>query len=96
MVAAFAGLMAAVNPFQSATSASHAEGSKDAHASFKVQLLDYYFRPRLPPGVIAPDQDLPSKMQCMISRLILDTNIVEAAHIVPKAKDSARVSFALT
>lgn len=100
MVAALPGLMAAANPFQSVTSASHAEGKEDAR-KFKCQLLQYYFRPRLPPGLSTPNQDLaaqdlPSKMQCMISRLTLDTNIVEAAHIVPKAKDSARVSFALT
>ena len=99
MVAALPALMVASDPFQSVSSLSNAESRTTAY-DFKSRLLLYYFNqhcPRLPPG-LAQDQPLPSfpPMQCMISKLLLDSNIVVAAHIVPKAANSSRVSFALT
>lgn len=99
MVAALPALMVASDPFQSVSSLSNAESRTTAY-DFKSQLLWYYFKkhcPRLPPG-LAQDQPLPSfpPMQCMISKLLLDSKIVVAAHIVPKAANSSRVSIALT
>lgn len=98
MVAALPALMVASDPFQSVSSLSNAEGRTTAY-DFKSRLLLYYFNqhcPRLPPG-LAQGQPLPSfRMQCMISKLWLDSKIVEAAHIVPKATNSSRVSFVLT
>jgi len=98
MVAALPALMAASDPFQSVSSLSNAQSKMTAY-DFKSRLLLYYFNqhcPRLPPG-LAQGQPLPSfRMQCMISKLRLDSKIVQAAHIVPKATNSSRVSFALT
>ena len=98
MVAALPALMVASDPFQSVSSLSNAEGRTTAY-DFKSRLLLYYFNqlcPKLPPG-LAEGQPLPSfRMQCMISKLWLDSKIVEAAHIVPKATNSSRVSFVLT
>ncbi len=98
MVAALPALLVASDPFQSVSSVSNAEGKMTAY-DFKARLLLYYFNqpcPRLPPG-LAQGQPLPSfRMQCMISKLWLDREIVVAAHIVPNSSNSARVSFALT
>ncbi|DBA81581.1 TPA: hypothetical protein ACH3X1_007351 [Trebouxia sp. C0004] len=92
MVAALPALMVAFDPFQSVSSLSNAEGKMTAY-DFKIRLLLYYFNqhcPRLPPG-LAQGQPLRSfRMQCMISKLWLDSKIVEAAHIVPKATFSSR------
>ena len=98
LVAVLPALLVVSDPFQSVSSVSNAEAKKTAY-DFKSRLLLYYFnqhRPRLPPGLAAQNQPLPSfRMQCMISQLWLDSNIVEAAHIVPKATNSSRVSFTL-
>lgn len=98
MVAALPALMVVSDPFQSKSSLSNADNRTTAY-DFKSRLLLYYFNqhyPRLPPG-LAQGQPLQSfRMQCMISKLWLDSKIVEAAHIVPKATNSSRVSFALT
>ena len=98
MVAALPALMVASDPFQSVSSLSNAEGKTTAYV-FKPRLLLYYFNQhclRLPPG-LAQGQPLPRfPMQCMISKLWLDSKIVAASHIVPKATNSSRVSFALT
>ena len=98
MVAALPALMVASDPFQSVSSLSNVESRTTAY-DFKSRLFLYYFNqhcPRLPPG-LAQGQPLPSfYMQCMISKLRLDSKIVAAAHIVPKATNSSRVSFPLT
>lgn len=98
MVAVLPALLVASDPFQSVSSFSNAEAKEIAY-DFKLRLLIYYFnqhRPRLPPG-LAQGEPLPSfNMQCMISKLWLERNIIEAAHIVSNATNSSRVSFVLT
>ncbi|KAL0031021.1 hypothetical protein WJX79_010178 [Trebouxia sp. C0005] len=92
MVAVLPALLVASDPFQSVSSFSNAEAKEIAY-DFKLRLLIYYFnqhRPRLPPG-LAQGEPLPSfNMQCMISKLWLERNIIEAAHIVSNATNSSR------
>ena len=96
MMAILPAIVLASNPFQSASGLSNLEAKQKAFG-FKLKLLVYYFN-RCPPGLPPPGlpsapqaQPLPSfTMQCMISKLSLDSSIVEAAHILPKA--SSRVS----
>ena len=96
MMAILPAIVLASNPFQSASGLSNLEAKQKAFG-FKLKLLVYYFDRRPPglppPGLPSPPhaQPLPSfTMQCMISKLSLDSSIVEAAHILPKA--SSRVS----
>jgi hypothetical protein len=96
MMAIFPAIALASNPFQSAPSLSNHEAKLKAQ-DFKSRLLLYYFNqrpPGPPPGLPVPQQaqHLPTfPMQCMVSKLLLDSSIVEAAHILPKA--SSRVSL---
>ena len=97
MMAIFPAIALASNPFQSAPSLSNHEAKQKAF-DFKLRLLVYYFNVQ-PPGLPPPGLPIPQQvqhppsftMQCMISKLFLDSSIVEAAHILPKA--SSRVSF---
>ncbi len=82
------------NPFKSASSLTSTEAQLQA-SDFKSRLFNYYFSPPPPPGL----QQLPSqahhfvgRMTCMVSKLVLSRNFVEAAHIVPKASAQVRVS----
>ena len=75
------------NPFQSASSLTSKEAELQA-SDFKSRVFKYYFLPPPPPGL----QQLPShayvaggKMTCMVSKLRLSSNLVEATHILPKA-----------
>ena len=75
------------NPFQSASSLTSVEAQQQA-SDFKSRVFKYYFSPPPPHGL----QQLPSqayvasgKMTCMVSKLRLSSNLVEAAHILPKA-----------
>ncbi|DBA71869.1 TPA: hypothetical protein ACH3X2_010918 [Trebouxia sp. C0005] len=75
------------NPFQSASSLTSKEAQLQA-SDFKSRVFKYYFSPPPPPEL----QHLPSqayfaggKMTCMVSKLSLSSNLVEAAHILPKA-----------
>ncbi len=97
MMAILPAIVLAYNPFQSASGLSNLEAKQKAF-DFKLKLLVYYFNRRPlglpPPGLPSPPQaqPLPSfTMQCMISKLSLDSSIVVAAHILPRA--SSRVSF---
>ena len=95
MMAVFPAIALASNPFQSASSLSNEENKQKAN-DFKTSLLLYYFNQRPPgptPGLLVQQpQHMPMfTIQCMVSQLVLDSNIVEAAHILPKA--SAKVSF---
>ena len=81
------------NPFQSASSLTSTEAQLQA-SDFKLRVFKYYFLPPAPPGL----QQLPSpayvpgdKMTCMVSKLMLNSNLVEAAQILPKA--SAQVEI---
>ncbi len=97
MMAILSAILLVCNTFQSASGLSNLEAKQKAF-DFKLKLLVYYFNQRPPglppPGLPSPPhaQPLPSfTMQCMISKLSLDSSIVEAAHILPTA--SSRVSF---
>jgi len=97
MMAILPAILLVSNPFQSASALSNLEAKQMAFG-FKLKLLVYYFNRRPPglppPGLPSPPtaQPLPSfTMQCMISKLSLDSSIVEAAHILPNS--SSRVSF---
>ncbi|DBA96668.1 TPA: hypothetical protein ACH3X1_015523 [Trebouxia sp. C0004] len=75
------------NPFQSASSLISKEAQLQS-SDFKSRVFKYYCSPPPPPGL----QQLPSqayvadgKMTCMVSKLRLSSNLVEAAHILPKA-----------
>ena len=92
-------IVMASNPFQSGSSLSNLEARQKA-LDFKLRLLVYYFNQsppgRRPPGLPVSQDIQPLQgftMQCMVSKLSLDSNIVTAAHILPKA--SSRVSFVL-
>ncbi len=92
MVAILPAIALASNPFQSAPSLSNHGAKLKAH-DFKSRLLLYHFNMR-PPGPLPglPGHHLPTFiMQCMVSKLLLESSIVEAAHILPKA--SSRVSL---
>ena len=76
------------NPFHSASSLTSQEAEVQA-SDFKLRVFKYYFLPPPPPGL----QQLPShayvpggKMTCMVSKLRLSSNLVEAANILPKAQ----------
>lgn len=73
------------NPFQSESSLTSEEAQLQA-SDFKSRLLKYYFSPLPPPGL----RQLPSqaygavsKMTCMVSKLVLSSNLVEASQILP-------------
>lgn len=99
MMAILPTMVIASNPFQSGSSLSNLEARQKA-LDFKLRLLVYYFNQsppgRPPPGLPVPQDTQPLQgftMQCMVSKLSLDSNIVTAAHILPKA--SSRVRFML-
>lgn len=99
MMAILPTIVMASNPFQSGSSLSNLEARQKA-LDFKLRLLVYYFNQsppgRRPPGLPVSQDIRPLQgftMQCMVSKLSLDSNIVTAAYILPKA--SSRVSFML-
>ncbi len=85
------------NPFKSASSLTSTEAQLQA-SDFKSRLLKYYFSPLPPPGL----QQLPSqaygavsKMTCMVSKLVLSSNLVEASQILPKASAQVEILSSL-
>ena len=81
------------NPFQSASSLTSTEATVQA-SDFKSKLLQYYFAPRPPPGLLllsSQVQQSYSKMTCMVSKLVLSSDLIEAAHILPKASSHVRL-----
>ncbi|KAL0019912.1 hypothetical protein WJX77_007580 [Trebouxia sp. C0004] len=48
-------------------------------------LHQYYFTLPHPPGLLLPQAQAHLTFQCMVSKLCLSSNLIEAAHIVPKA-----------
>ncbi|KAA6429925.1 MAG: hypothetical protein FRX49_00357 [Trebouxia sp. A1-2] len=86
------------NPFQSASSLTSVEAQQQA-SDFKSRVFKYYFSPPPPHGL----QQLPSqayvasgKMTCMVSKLRLSSNLVEAAHILPKASAQVLLMFGMS
>ncbi|DBA90106.1 TPA: hypothetical protein ACH3X1_003424 [Trebouxia sp. C0004] len=77
-------LMMMSNPFQSASSLSSKQAEAQA-SDFKARLLQYYFTLPHPPGLLLPQAQAHLTFQCMVSKLCLSSNLIEAAHIVPKA-----------
>lgn len=85
------------NPFQSESSLTSEEAQLQA-SDFKSRLLKYYFSPLPPPGL----RQLPSqaygavsKMTCMVSKLVLSSNLVEASQILPKASAQVEILSSL-
>ncbi len=101
MLAVCSALMLASNPWRSASSLSKEEAQQKAF-DFKLRLLEYYFHlhpPGLPPPgahLLQPVQNLPSfTMQCMISRLHLDSKMIAATHLLPKTSFAVSFSFCM-
>lgn len=88
-------LMMMSNPFQSAVSLTSKQAEAQA-SDFKARLLHYYFSIPPPPGLQLPQPQAHQKLQCMVSRLHLESKLIEAAHILPKASAQARTLLALT
>ncbi|DBA74808.1 TPA: hypothetical protein ACH3X2_009329 [Trebouxia sp. C0005] len=86
------------NPFQSTSSLTSVEAQQQA-SDFKSRVFKYYFSPQPPLGL----QQLPSqayvasgKMTCMVSKLKLSSNLVKAAHILPKASAQVLLMFGMS
>ena len=88
-------LMMMSNPFQSASSLTSKQAEAQA-SDFKARLLHYYFSILPPPGLQLPQPQAHQKWHCMVSRLHLNSKLIEAAHILPKASAQARTLLALT
>ena len=91
----------ASNPFQSASSLSKEEAQQKAF-DFKLRLLEYYFHLHPlglpPPGLhfLQPAQHWPSfTMQCMISKLHLDSSMTAATHLLPKTSSTVSFKFCM-
>ena len=87
-------LMMMSNPFQSASSLSSKHAEAQA-SDFKARLLQYYFTLPNPPGLLLPQAQAHLTLQCMVSKLCLSSNLIEAAHIVPKASAQVRALLAV-
>ena len=87
-------LMVLLNPFQSASSLT-SEQAEATRVDFKARLQQYYLSIPPPPGLQLPQEQAQQQCQCMVSRLYLKSNLIEAAHIVPKASDQVRWLLAL-
>ena len=88
-------LMMMSNPFQSESSLTSQQAEAQA-SDFKARLLHYYFSVPPAPGLQLPQSQAHQKWHCMVSRLNLKSNLIEAAHILPKASAQARTLLALT
>ena len=88
-------LMMMSNPFQSASSLTSKQAEAQA-SDFKARLLHYYFSIPPPPGLQLPQPQAHQKWHCMVSRLHLNSKLIEAANILPKASAQARTLLALT
>ena len=88
-------LMMISNPFQSASSLTSKQAEAQAY-NFKARLLHYYFSIPPQPGLQLPQLQADQKCHCMVSRLPLNSKLIEAAQILPKASAQARTLLALT
>lgn len=73
--------------YQPAYTLSSEEAELQA-SSFKSGLLKYYFLPQPHPELPhlqSPAHHLASKMTCMVSKLVLSSDVIEATRILPKA-----------
>ncbi len=101
MLAVCSALVLASNPWRSASSLSKEEAQQKAF-DFKLRLLEYYFHlhplglPPPGPHLLQPAQHSPSfTMQCMISRLHLDSSMIAATHLLPKTLFAVSFKFCM-